>query len=188
MRGPIVGILLAAGSATRFGGEKLRAALPDGTPIGVAALALLASAVDAVVAVVRPHDDVLATAFATRGARVTRCPEAAMGMGVSLAWGIRAAPVAAGWLVALADMPWVQPATVRGVADALRRGVPLAAPSRLGQRGHPVGFGADFYAELSALSGDEGARPILARHRVALIDTEDGGVLRDVDTQQDLEA
>ncbi len=81
MRGPIVGILLAAGSASRFGGEKLRAALPDGTPIGVAALELLAGAVDAVVAVVRPHDDVLAAAFAARGARVTRCPQAADGDG-----------------------------------------------------------------------------------------------------------
>ena len=37
------------------------------------------------------------------GARVTLCPYAAQGMGHSLAWGIRAAPVAKGWLVALAD-------------------------------------------------------------------------------------
>jgi molybdenum cofactor cytidylyltransferase len=185
--GPIVGVLLAAGSASRFGGGKLLAALPDGTPIGVAALESLVEAVDAAVAVVRPHDDALAAALSARGARVSACPHAAAGIGVSLAWGIRAAPVAAAWLIALADMPWVQPATLVGIVEALRRGAPIAAPSRLGRRGHPVGFAAELYAELIALSGDEGARPILARHRVVLIETEDAGILRDVDTRQDLE-
>ena len=57
---PIVGILLAAGSASRFGGGKLLATLPDGTAVGVAALRNLLAAVDAVIAVVRPGDDVLA--------------------------------------------------------------------------------------------------------------------------------
>ena len=62
--GPIVGILLAAGSATRFGGDKLLAKMPGDTPIGVATLKNLAAAVDAVVAVVRPGDDALATVLA----------------------------------------------------------------------------------------------------------------------------
>ena len=39
---PVVGILLAAGSASRFGADKLAATLPDGTPVGVAALRNLA--------------------------------------------------------------------------------------------------------------------------------------------------
>jgi molybdenum cofactor cytidylyltransferase len=184
---PVVGILLAAGSASRFGGEKLMAALPDGRPVGIAALENLAAAVDAVVVVVRPHDAVLAAAFAARGARVTACPQAAEGMGVSLAWGIRAAPVAAGWVIALADMPWVQSATISGVVAALRRGAAVAAPQRQGKRGHPVGFAADRYPELIALSGDEGAKPVVAQHRVTLIDTEDAGILLDVDTRQDLD-
>lgn len=176
--GPIVGILLAAGSASRFGGEKLLAPLPDGTPIGIAALEHLAAAVDAVVAVVRPQDELLADAFAARGARVTACLWAADGMGMSLAWGIRAAPAAAAWVIALADMPWVQPATIARVVDA---------PRRLGTRGHPVGFAADRYAELIVLTGDNGARPIVARHQAVLIESEDAGILRDVDTRQDLE-
>jgi molybdenum cofactor cytidylyltransferase len=187
MRGdPIIGVLLAAGSASRFGGGKLLAALPDGTPIGLAALHCLASAVDGVVAVVRPGDDALAAAMAARGARVTECPHASDGIGASLAWGVRATPVAAGWLIALADMPWVQPATLSAVVDALRGGATIAAPSHLGRRGHPVGFAAALYGELIALSGDEGAKAILGRHSPVLIETRDGGVLRDVDTRQDL--
>ncbi len=65
-RGPIVGVLLAAGSATRFGGDKLLAPLVDGAPIGVAALRNLGPAVDVVLAVVRPGDNALAAALCDR--------------------------------------------------------------------------------------------------------------------------
>ena len=183
---PVVGILLAAGSATRFGGDKLLAALPDGRPVGAAALAHLAAAVDAVVAVVRPGDDRLGLLLAAGGARVSACPHASDGMGASLAWGVRAAPLAAGWLIALADMPWIAPATIARVANALRGGAPIAAPGWRGERGHPVGLASKFYGELAALSGDEGAKTILARHRVSLIATDDPNVVRDVDTPADL--
>jgi len=184
--GAIVGILLAAGSATRFGGDKLLARLADGTPIGVAALRNLAAGVDAVVAVVRPSDDKLAAALAPCGARVTACPRASEGMGTSLAWGVRAAPAASSWVVTLADMPWIRPASVASVAEALRDGAAIAAPSWRGSRGHPVGFASSFYPELAALSGDEGAKAILARHPITLIETDDDGVVRDVDTPKDL--
>jgi molybdenum cofactor cytidylyltransferase len=50
-----------------------------------------------------------------------------------------------------------------------------------------VGFAARCYGELSALSGDEGAKAVVDRYQVTLIDTDDAGVLRDVDTRQDLE-
>jgi molybdenum cofactor cytidylyltransferase len=187
MRGaPVVGILLAAGSATRFGGDKLLAALPDGIPVGAAALAHLAAAVDAVVAVVRPGDAPLGSLLAAGGARVSACPRAVEGMGASLAWGVRAAPLAAGWLIALADMPWIAPATIARVVEALRAGAPIAAPGWRGDRGHPVGLASGFYCELSALSGDEGAKAILARHQVTLIAAEDPGVVRDIDTPADL--
>jgi molybdenum cofactor cytidylyltransferase len=185
-RGPIVGVLLAAGSATRFGGDKLLAPLADGTSIGVAALRNLAPAVDVVLAVVRPCDDALAAALDAGGARVTVCPQAAEGMGASLAWGVRAAPLAAGWLIALADMPWIQTATIARIADALRAGAPIVAPSWRDSRGHPVGLASRFFGELSALSGDEGAKAILRRHNTTLVATDDAGVLRDIDTPQDL--
>jgi molybdenum cofactor cytidylyltransferase len=188
MRGaPVVGILLAAGSATRFGAAKLLVPLPDGTPIGIAALENLAAAVDTVVAVVRIGDDALATVLAAHGARVTAFPRAAEGMGESLAWGVRAAPAAAAWLIALADMPWVQPATVGRIGDALRQGARIAAPTWQGARGHPVGFAASLYAELIALTGDEGAKSVVARHGAFPVAIEDAGVLRDIDTPQDLE-
>ena len=98
---------------------------------------------------------------ARAGARVVVCADAAEGMGASLACGVRECgrcPDAQGWVVALADMPWMAPATIARVADALRRGAGIAAPTHRGTRGHPVGFGAAISRELAALSGDEGAQ------------------------------
>jgi molybdenum cofactor cytidylyltransferase len=187
-KGPFVGVLLAAGSATRFGGGKLLAPLDDGTPVGVRALRSLLPCVDTVIAVVRPGDEALARQLADNGATVTVCPSAAEGMGQSLAWAIRATPLARAWVVALGDMPWIQPATTRRVVDALAGGSALAAAMHRGERGHPVGFSKVFFAELAALSGDEGAKIMLRAHasKLRLIETEDAGVLRDVDTPGDL--
>jgi molybdenum cofactor cytidylyltransferase len=185
---PVVGILLAAGSASRFGGDKLLAPLEDGTPLGVGALINLAACVDRVVAVVRPGDKVLAEALSDNGAEVTLCTYAALGMGQSLAWAIRATPLAKAWLIALADMPWIQVATTRRIVDALESGSALVAAAHQGTRGHPVGFSRRYYGELAALSGDEGAKAIIRAHEreLRLLETDDAGVLRDIDTPADL--
>ena len=97
-------------------------------------------------------------------------------------------PHADGWIVALADMPWIAPATVVHIRTALERGAGLVAPFHHGQRGHPVGFGKNFRDELLACKGDRGARDILQAHARALanVDVDDPGVLRDVDTPQDI--
>jgi molybdenum cofactor cytidylyltransferase len=185
---PIVGILLAAGSASRFGGGKLLAPLKDGTPLGVRALINLAACVESVVAVVRPGDEALAHALEDHGASITVCPYATNGMGQSLAWGIRATSLAKAWMVALADMPWIRSATLRLIADALRSEAALVAPSHLGVRGHPVGFSRRYFGELAAVTGDEGAKEVVRRHakEVMLFETDDPGVSRDVDTPADL--
>ena len=187
-RVPPTGILLAAGASRRFGGDKLLAPLDDGTPLGVAACRAMHSALPLVIAVVRPPDDALASALAAQGARVVRCARADEGMGASLACGVEASADAAGWVVALADMPWIAPSTIRAVADAVAAGASLAAPVYRAERGHPVGFAAGHRDALLALAGDEGARSILARAGATLvrIDVDDPGVLRDVDTAGDL--
>ena len=191
----LIGILLAAGSGARFGGAKLLTPLPSasqgagaGTAIGVASCLHLLSAVPEVVAVVRPGDSVLASQLRAAGARVVECARADEGMGASLACGVAAAADSDGWIVALADMPWIAPATVALVADALGEGADIVATSHIGVRGHPVGFARRNCAALTGLAGDQGAKSILAAHRdrVHLIEVTDNGVLRDVDTPADI--
>lgn len=185
-RGVVV-VLLGAGFGRRFGADKLSAVLPDGRAVGAASLALARAAWPDVVCVARP-DTGMARIAREAGVPVVECPEAVGGMGHSLAAAVRATPGAAGWVIALGDMPFLSPATLRTVAESVAAGELIVAPSFAGERGHPVGFGAALGVELAALSGDEGARTVISRHRdrLVLLPVEDAGVLRDVDQPTDL--
>lgn len=189
----VVGILLAAGFSTRFGTNKLLAPLPAGapeagTPVAVAAARHLAEALPELVAVVRPRAHKVSQLLREAGCRTVICKNAAQGMGTSLAAGVRAAGDADGWVIALADMPYIRAGTIRRIAMALEEGAAIAAPSCGGERGHPVGFARRFRDDLLALTGDEGAREILKAHPdwITLYETGDRGVLRDVDVPGDL--
>lgn len=186
----ISGVLLAAGRGARFGGDKLHASLADGRPMVLASLGPLTAELETVVVVVRPRQrqlmGLLKEAVGDASAGVTLCPcaDAEQGMGHSIACGVQASRQAAGWIIALADMPWVRAQTIAMLRDGLRRGAALAAPFHHGRRGNPVGFSAAYRDELLALSGDRGARDIVARDAALLqcLECDDEGVLRDVDT------
>ena len=94
------------------------------------------------------------------GCKVVVCEKASEGMGASLACAVRAVQDAEGFLVALADMPFIRSSTIAAVRDALAAGAPLVAPYFRARRGHPVGFAKSGGAR--ALEGDE-ARAISFR-------------------------
>ena len=154
-------------------------------PIAVQALRHLKSAVDEVLAVVKPGDGAL---FESEQCRTVLCDRAHEGMGASLACAVRAAGPRAGYLIALADMPYIRPSSIAAVRQALERGAALAAPYWRARRGHPVGIAGRFYEQLIALGGDEGAKNILAEHAGELVKIPigDPGVVRDIDTPADL--
>jgi molybdenum cofactor cytidylyltransferase len=183
-----VGLLLAAGAATRFGSDKLRHPLPHGVAVAVQAARHLKAEVPRVIAAVRPGAEETARVLAAEGCEVVSCERAAEGMGASLACAVRAAGDADGYLVALADMPFVRRSTIAAVREALAGGALLAAPYFRTRRGHPVGFAGALRAELEALAGDEGAKRVLEAHAVRLvkIPVGDPGVLRDIDRPADL--
>jgi len=184
----IQGVLLAAGAGVRFGGHKLLQPLADGTPMGVAAARQLLTVLPGSLAVVRAGDRRLAHLLSALGMRVIPCPTACRGMGASLAWAVTNSPAAHGWVVALGDMPFVRAASIAAVAEALRAGAPLVAPTYDDQRGHPVGFDRTFSDPLRRLDGDRGARDLLHNHEDLLtrLPVEDAGVLVDVDQRAQL--
>ena len=184
----VVGLLLAAGSASRFGSDKLAHALPHGVSIAAQSARHLKSELPRVVAVVRPGSAPLAGALRTEGCEVAICENAADGMGASLACAVRTAGRASAYVVALADMPFVRPSTISAVRDAIAGGATLAAPYFRTRRGHPVGISGRFYERLIALEGDEGARKILSENEATLqkIPVGDPGVIRDIDRPEDL--
>lgn len=184
----IAGILLAAGSARRFGAPKLLHPLDDGLPVAVTAAQALMQVLPNTLAVVKPGDHALIEVFTKLGLQIVENPLADEGMGTSLAAGINAAAQADGWLIMLADMPWIQSATISALADRLKNGASMVAPLYAGRRGHPVGFSSRWLLPLRDLSGDKGARDLIAANSDALelLATEDAGVLKDIDFPHDL--
>ncbi|HVJ24057.1 MAG TPA: nucleotidyltransferase family protein [Burkholderiales bacterium] len=180
--------MLAAGSATRFGSDKLRHELPHGVSIAVQSARHLKLEISRVIAVVRPNSPELMAGLKKEGCEVVVCENAAEGMGASLACAARAAGEAEGYLVALADMPFVRRTTIAAVRDALAAGALLAAPYFRSRRGHPVAIAGRFRDELLALGGDEGAKKLIAANEQKLvkIPVGDPGVIRDIDTPGDL--
>lgn len=205
---PVWGILLAAGQGTRYqkahpGEDKLLAPLPNAAkPSTVLAHSLLALAAQTERTAVIIHPDQkrryqqllqIKHSLAQQGHPLTiltdeQCLD---GMGASLAsvarhWlqTIKTAPY--GVLVALADMPWIQPASYQAVAQALRLHA-IAAPYYRQKRGHPVGFQWALLPQLATLKGDQGARTLLKNHGCHQIATADPGVLMDIDHPEDLQ-
>ncbi len=185
----VTGILLAAGSGSRFGSDKLLHPLLTGIPISVTSARNLLAVAPRSFAVVRPGADTLAGLLEKEGLQVIVCENAAEGMGASLACVARVAIEEEGaWMIALADMPFIRASTLQAVHDALASGLQLVAPYFRTRRGHPVGIGERHREGLLAAAGDEGARKLLEQHVAELvkIPVGDPGVIRDIDRPSDL--
>ncbi|MDP9045417.1 MAG: nucleotidyltransferase family protein [Pseudomonadota bacterium] len=192
MSGRPVVIVLAAGKGSRFAGtlHKLMQPLGDSTVFVATLQHAIASHLPVVVVTTQALAGIAARSVAARD--VVTLPEVGtpgtpeLGMGFSISAGVAARPDASGWLVLPADMPRVQPATLQAVARQLTDH-PIAFAQYRGRRGHPVGFASELYSELIALTGDEGARRLVARYPAVGVEVEDPGALLDVDTQADLD-
>jgi molybdenum cofactor cytidylyltransferase len=194
----VVGILLAAGRGSRFDPagvrNKLLQLVPGrpGEAVAAASARALLAAVPRVIAVVRPEDAATASLLRGLGCEVLACADAASGMAASLVCGVRHAQEAQGWLIALADMPYVRPSTMAALAAAVGRGMAMpgaadiAAPVHAGRRGNPVAFGRAHLPALLALQGDQGARSVLKNNPVNELAVDDPGILQDIDTPSDI--
>lgn len=190
-------MVLAAGAGRRFGGRKLLAPFEGGVLVEGALKAAFASPAEAVILVTGCEAGEVAAAaqaWAERqgqGARlrIVHAADHAEGMGASLRAGAAALPADSdGAFVFLGDMPRVPAALLPRLVAAVEAGAAAAAPTCGGRRGHPVLCSAELFAPLRQAAGDEGARAALAGlgPRLALIETDDEGVLFDVDRPEDL--
>jgi molybdenum cofactor cytidylyltransferase len=189
----MIGILLAAGFSIRFGvSDKLLRALPDGNPIALASAKSLIEAIPFSIAVVRPENKALALLLQDAGLKVFFCSEQETEMADSLSAAIKFSAAFSessdGFVIALADMPYINSRTISAVASKLSDGASIVVPTFKDKRGHPVGFSAKFRTDLESLHGDEGARSILKCHpeEVVFLECDDSGILTDIDTPADL--
>ena len=186
-------IVLAAGKGSRFLGadHKLAQSLGALTVLGSTLQRAIASQLPVVVVTTEGLAELARSSVAARDVIVL--PEVGspghsrLGMGHSISIGVAAHPDASGWLILPGDMPQVQASTLQAVAQQLAHH-PVVYAQYKGRRGHPVGFSAELYSELIALSGDEGARRLIARYPALGLEVDDPGVVLDVDTLADLDA
>ena len=186
-------IVLAAGKGSRFLGDdhKLAQSLGGSTVLGSTLRHAIGSHLQVVVVTTEALADVARRSVAARDVivlpEVGSPGQGALGMGYSISVGVAARPDASGWLVLPGDMPQVRSVTLQAVARQLAQH-PVVYAQHKGRRGHPVGFSAELYSELVSLTGDEGARRLIARYPAFGLEVDDAGVLVDVDTVADLDS
>lgn len=185
-------LIIAAGYSRRFGSDKRLFKLKHDEPLLLACIKPYRAVFANVAVVVRSSDSELTHLFGTRLGRrapiIVATDHAHLGMGASIADGVRALVDWDYFFLGLGDMPYVLPATLellnaRMVAARADRQPCIVVPMFAGTAGHPVGFSRDFFAELIALTGDRGARAVIDAHAPAVqrIDVEDPGVVTDID-------
>lgn len=180
-------VLLAAGESSRFeDGNKLLADLGGEPVVRRAARPVAVADLDPRVAVVGNDDDAVWDTLDGLGFHPVPNPDYANGQATSVRTGIRALEAVDAVLIALGDMPAVEPASVRTLVDAYLTGTGSALAAAFeGQRGNPVLFDRRHFASLADVTGDTGGRNVLLESGV-LVETGDPGVLCDVDTREDL--
>jgi molybdenum cofactor cytidylyltransferase len=159
----IAGLLLAAGRSARFGGDKLLAPL-RGRPVLFWSAAAIATEVDALFVVVPPDSSARLAAMEGIPFVVVEHAGRDAGMASSIRAGIAALPAEVeAVVIALADQPLVSAVVIRQLCMRWREGgVAAVAPRYRDGRGHPVLFGRSTFGALAALTGDSGARTLLA--------------------------
>lgn len=185
----VYALVLAAGEGVRFsGGYKLLANLGETTVIRRAVRTLLHAGCPTYV-VVGHEESRVREALSGLGAEFVVNTEYTEGKSTSLRVGVAALPDDAdAVLVALGDMPVIDESTVRTLIRAYAAGAGDAlAAAHEGVRGNPVLFDRSLFERLRAVDDDEGGREVLlGAANAVLVETNDPGVRRDVDTREEL--
>lgn len=217
IRPPIVwGILLAAGQGRRFaqarpGQDKLLQPLSNGLSVLQTSARALAQHCAFTLVITLPehslrHEQVRLIAQNKNTVELFCSTAGHAGMGASLAAAAMKLKQRAMQtqqtpdviLVALADMPGIDPSSYQAVIQALAAGFDsdasettknplIAAPTYAQQRGHPVGFNWALSKGLTQLKGDQGARDLLKRYGCQMVSVQDPAVLKDIDHPEQLQ-
>jgi molybdenum cofactor cytidylyltransferase len=188
----IAGLVLAAGQSRRMGTlNKLLIGI-DGKPMIRRVVEAVAASQARPLLVVTGHErERVESALAGIDVRFVHNPDYAEGLSTSLKCGLAALPAEIdGCVICLGDMPMVNASVIDRLIASFNpvEGRAICLPTRRGQRGNPVLLGRQLFAELAAISGDVGARDLIAAYpeRVSEVEVESDAVLTDIDTPQAL--
>lgn len=182
----LAGIILAAGTSSRFGADNKLLIRYGGQPmVRRVAEAALATELDPII-VVTGHEAARVKAVLSGLDLVyAHNAEFATGQAGSLKAGIAAVPQSCtGAMILLGDMPNVNAEIINQLLDEFAGEACIIVPRYDGVRGNPVILGSENFAGLEKISGDKGARELLAGDNVRMVDVASDAVLRDFDTPE----
>ena len=185
-------VVLAAGSSRRLGRPKQLLPLHGRPLLQYAVDAASGSAADDVVLVLgHAAEEILASVTLDPRVRTVRNPLHHEGQSTSLQSGLRALDARVGVaIVVLGDQPLIQSWMIDRVIAVSLEGASPIVRSRFkgGASGHPVALARSTWPAVLGVSGDVGARDIMAANSHSVRDVELGvDPLRDVDTIADYE-
>jgi molybdenum cofactor cytidylyltransferase len=186
----ITAIVLAAGTSSRMGSNKLLADFRGEPMIRSVVRNVRASAVDDVIVVAGHDKGKVMSVLAGSDVRIVHNPDFEKGLATSLRAGVVAAERADAVVVCLGDMPLVNPQTIDRLIAAFNptEHRTIIAPTHKGQFGNPVLWGREHFPKLTALEGDRGARSLIAELKSEAVEiaVDDSGILTDADTPEAL--
>lgn len=188
-RASIAIVLLAAGEASRFGSPKQIASIGERAMVRHCAINALGTQVSVFV-VTGAHRDAVETALGGLHVALVHNLEWTVGMGASIARGVRAArernAALRGVLIALADQPSISTADLALLLREHMQTPENIVASRFGERvGPPCVFPATCFDELESLNGTSGARAVIERHAELCRPVDMPGAALDIDTRED---
>jgi molybdenum cofactor cytidylyltransferase len=189
-RAPVAGVVLAAGSSSRMGANKLLLPLAGSTLLSRAVATAGAAGLDPVLVVIGHEGERARAELAALRCVPVPNPDHARGINSSLRAGIRAVPDGCqAAVVLLADMPFVTAEMVRAVVERFRESeAPLVLSVYGGVLAPPTLYGRELFPELGALEGEGCGKRVQKRHRDRALEIAwPPSALSDLDVPADLE-
>lgn len=188
-------LVLAAGQSSRFDGDKLMANMPDNRPLiahSLEPIICLAKKYDLALCVItRATNNLLIDYLKQQTINFRICPDAELGMGHSIAYGIKSNQSWKGWMISLADMPNINTDILETLIHSIAHNPekivrPLIKAKDCSQAlpTHPVYFPQKYGFQLSKLKGDSGAKHLIKE--LNSIEVHEAFHFMDVDTNSAL--
>jgi molybdenum cofactor cytidylyltransferase len=183
----IAAIILAAGTSSRMGYNKLLVSMNGEPIIRQIAQTVVASKARPIFAVTGNDARRVEEAVGGFEILIVNNPDFRQGMSTSLRAGVSVLPESCdGALIVLGDMPAVMTDLLDRMIAAFdpERGRAICVAAHAGRRGNPVLFARRFFPQLMGLTGDTGGRQIVAQNSDVVVEVEacDDGPLVDIDT------
>jgi molybdenum cofactor cytidylyltransferase len=186
----IAAIVLAAGRSSRMAPRnKLLESYRGRSVVANVVETAITSGVEPVIAVTGFEAPRIAEALEGLAVTVVHNAQFEEGLSTSLRAGLAALPSGIdGALVLLGDMPEITGGMLKALMNAFADRQAICLPVRDGRRGNPVLWGADYFAEIMRITGDVGAKQLLAEHQAAVVEVpvDSDAIFADLDTPADL--